>query len=194
MVAVPSTIRMRRRTASTWPCKFCNTLILSTILIQHSGALEPQFFAALLKGLSIPVSSLPGDRDDRKNWPWLKEKFTQTFKSKTRSEWEGIFDGTDACCTPVLTQRELRDGGFQQRPAVTLRDTPGLAIADEQAGADERGVRGQGIGVDGEGFESKGLRPSEGGEEILARWMGWKKGRGYDVVKGGLVKKDGARL
>ncbi|KAF2096130.1 CoA-transferase family III [Rhizodiscina lignyota] len=158
------------------------------------GALEPQFFAALLKGLSIPASSIPGDRENRNTWPWIYENFTRIFKSKTRKEWEDIFDGTDACCTPVLTQWELRDGGYQQRPAVTLRDTPAYAIADEKEKLDIPEVRGQSIGVEGEGWSEEGLSPSVGGEEILGRWMGWKKGRGYDVQNGGLVKSEGARL
>ena len=32
----------------------------------------------------------------------LKEKLAQIFKEKTRDEWGQIFDGTDACVTPIL--------------------------------------------------------------------------------------------
>ena len=91
----------------------------------NSGPLEPQFFAALLKGLKIDPAVLGGPREDRKTWPAMKRLFTQTFLSKDRAEWEAIFDGTDACCTPVLDQRELRNSGYDQRPIVTLRDSPG---------------------------------------------------------------------
>jgi len=37
----------------------------------------------------------------------MKKKFAEIFKSKTRDEWQAIFDGTDACVTPVLTFDEL---------------------------------------------------------------------------------------
>lgn len=160
---------------------------LTTHIHTHRGALEPQFFAQLLKGLDIKPSDLSGPRDDRKTWPTLRHLFTETFKSKSRAEWEKIFDDTDACCTPVLTQDELEDSGYDQRPIVTLRDSPGKAISEGEA--DTRpAYQGQGIGVEGNGWQSKGLAPGVGGEEVLARWMGWSRGRQYDVVDGGLVQ------
>lgn len=45
---------------------------------------------------------------------------------------------------------------------------------------------GQGIGVEGNGWTSKGLSPGSGGEEVLAQWMGWSRGRHYEVNQGGL--------
>lgn len=158
------------------------------------GALEPQFFAALLKGLEIESSALQGPREDRDTWPSLKELFTRNFLSKDRAEWEAIFDGTDACCTPILTHQELEEGGYDQRPIVTLRDTPSRAISDAEPEG-RPAAQGQGIGVDGEGWSSKGLRPGDGGEEILAQWMGWRRGRHYEMINGGLEKLDlGAKL
>ncbi len=148
------------------------------------GALEPQFYAALLKGLEIDVKSI-GDRTDRTTWPKQAELYTAKFESKTRAEWEKIFDGTDACCTPVLTQRELEKTGFDQRPIVTLKSAPSLAM--HEADAEKRPVvEGQGIGVEGSGWEAKGLSPSDGGEEVLSIWMGWQKGRHYELKDGGL--------
>ena len=96
----------------------------------NSGALEPQFFAQLLKGLEIQEPNLSGKRDDRDTWPSLRHLFTQTFKTKTRAQWEEIFDNTDACCTPVLTQDELEETGYDQRPIVTLSDSPSKAISE----------------------------------------------------------------
>jgi alpha-methylacyl-CoA racemase len=121
----------------------------------------------------------------------MKQLFESKFKSKTRAEWESIFDGTDACCTPVLTQEELESSGFDQRPIVTLRDSPAWAIADgsdEEKDAAVRAAKGQGCGVGGQGWGPDVLSPSEGGDEVLAVWMGWKKGRQYDVENGGVVK------
>ena len=91
------------------------------------GALEPQFFAQLIRGLGMEGQGWEDDRGDEDRWPELARIFTDKFKAKTRAEWEDVFDGTDACVAPVLEYEELqtdpaREG--DQRPAVTLRDTP----------------------------------------------------------------------
>jgi alpha-methylacyl-CoA racemase len=157
-----------------------------------SGAIEPQFYAALLKGLKLQPSDLPGSRDNKADWPKLSQFFASVFNQKTRSEWETIFDGTDACCTPVLTQPELEDRGFDQRPAVTLKSSPGYAIHEGEDG--RPAAVGQGIGYEGSGWVEKGLRAGDGGEETLAQWTGWTKGRHYVVESGGLEWKDSAKL
>jgi alpha-methylacyl-CoA racemase len=157
-----------------------------------SGAIEPQFYAALLKGLELTPEALPGDRDDKADWPKLTDFFTEVFKQKTRAEWEAIFDGTDACCTPVLTHAELEAQGFDQRPAVTLKSSPAYAIQEGDSG--RPAAVGQGIGWEGSGWSEKGLAPGYGGEETLAQWMGWAKGRQYDVGSQGFVLKDTAKL
>lgn len=137
-------------------------------------------------------SDLPGSRDNKAHWPKLKAFFTEVFKKKTRDEWAAIFDGTDACCTPVFTQGELEAQDFDQRPAVTLRSSPGLAI---QEGDDSRPAAvGQGIGVEGSGWAQRGLKAGDGGEEILSRWTGWTKGRQFVDEKGLLGWKDTAKL
>jgi alpha-methylacyl-CoA racemase len=130
-------------------------------------------------------------------WPQLRTILTNTFLSKPRSEWEKIFDGTDACCTPVLTQKELEKNGFDQRVPVTLRDSPGLALTDgssEEAEVAIRSAKGQGTGVEGQGWDEKGMAPGVGGEEVLAQWLGWRRGRQFEVVNGGLVKKEEGKL
>ncbi|EME43295.1 hypothetical protein DOTSEDRAFT_45266 [Dothistroma septosporum NZE10] len=150
------------------------------------GALEPQFYAALLKGLEISAEKdqWPKNREDKSTWKVQQQAFTRLFKQKTRADWEKIFDGTDACVTPVLEQAELEKDGFDQRPIVTLKGSPGLALADGDA--DTRPpATGQGVGVEGEGWTPAGLRPGEGGEEILGKWMGWIQGRHYRVHQGG---------
>ena len=153
------------------------------------GALEPHFFAALLEGLGIEPKTLPGPRDDRKAWPALKDLFATTFKSQTRDHWENVFDRTDACCTPVLTQQELRQRSFDQRPIVTLKQSPGLAVAGSESES-QSAAQGQGVGVDGHGWTSKGLRPGEGGEELLSKWLGWQNGKHYEKQRGGLIMVD----
>jgi alpha-methylacyl-CoA racemase len=69
------------------------------------GALEPQFYAALLRGLDLIDAGLP-DQHDRAGWPALRQRFAETFAQRTRAEWEQVFAGTDACVSPVLSLAE----------------------------------------------------------------------------------------
>lgn len=69
------------------------------------GAIEPQFYAELLRGLGIDASSLPDQHNDEQ-WPAMKERFAQIFATKTQAQWTEIFDGTDACVAPVLSFQE----------------------------------------------------------------------------------------
>lgn len=155
------------------------------------GALEPQFFAALLHGLSINASQLNGRREDKSTWQDLRALFTSKFKEKTRAEWEKVFDNTDACCTPVLDHDELEQSGHDQRPIVTLKETPGYALAQKDT-TSRPAAEGQGGGVKGEGWRTMGLRPGVGGEEVLAQWLGWSRGQHYEVKNGGLeLRLDG---
>lgn len=156
------------------------------------GAIEPQFYTALLNGLGVSPKDLPGHRDNRADWPILKDWFAAKFKTKTRAQWEAVFDGTDACCTPVFTHADLEEAGHEQRPAVTLKGSPGYAVHEGSEGRDA--ATGQGKGVSGSGWSETGLRAGVGGEETLREWVGWTKGKQFGVEKGGLVWKDGSKL
>ena len=70
------------------------------------GALEPQFYAALLTGLGIPAAELP-EQYDRAGWPVLRARFTEAFAARARDEWAAVFAETDACVTPVLAFGEV---------------------------------------------------------------------------------------
>lgn len=69
------------------------------------GALEPQFYAALVAGLEL--ADLPA-REQPANWPALRERFAAAFATRTRAEWLTVFDGTDACVTAVASFAEAR--------------------------------------------------------------------------------------
>jgi alpha-methylacyl-CoA racemase len=69
------------------------------------GAIEPQFFAALLAGLGIDATDVPAQWD-RHRWDELRAALDAAFKSRTRDEWNEVFAGTDACVSPVLTYDE----------------------------------------------------------------------------------------
>ncbi|GAA2627364.1 CaiB/BaiF CoA-transferase family protein [Dactylosporangium fulvum] len=67
------------------------------------GALEPQFYAALVAGLGVTPE---GGQYDRDAWPAHREAFAAAFATRTRDEWAAVFEGTDACVAPVLAMRE----------------------------------------------------------------------------------------
>lgn len=81
------------------------------------GALESQFYERLLDGLGLTDEDLPGQHD-RSGWPALRARFTQVFAGRTRDEWAAVFDGADACVTPVLAWDEVAD-----HPHVAARGT-----------------------------------------------------------------------
>uniref|UniRef100_G1PYV6 Alpha-methylacyl-CoA racemase n=1 Tax=Myotis lucifugus TaxID=59463 RepID=G1PYV6_MYOLU len=70
------------------------------------GALEPQFYQLLVKGLGLKSDELPNQRS-MADWPEMKKKFAAVFAKKTKAEWCRVFDGTDACVTLVLTFEEV---------------------------------------------------------------------------------------
>ena len=105
------------------------------------GALEPQFFAALLSGLEIPHDRY--GQNDRATWPAMQKEFEALFASRSRAEWEAVFGGTDACVAPILTTTEAAsdphnsirgtyvnfDGITQPAPAPRFSATPSQIVA-----------------------------------------------------------------
>jgi alpha-methylacyl-CoA racemase len=101
------------------------------------GALEPQFYAALLHGLGLADAGLP-PQSDRAGWPVLREAFAAAFARRNRDDWVASFEGTDACVTPVLAPEEAAahphlaargslvevDGVLQAAPAPRFSRTP----------------------------------------------------------------------
>ena len=151
------------------------------------GALEPQFFAELLKGLGLSREEWSeAKRMDKRNWAQLRKILGDSFRSKERAEWERVFDGTDACVAPVLENREMEERGYDQRPLVGLTESP-LRAVSTRAG-------GQGAGTKDEGWRPASLAPGFGGEEVLRDWLGWTKGKEYEVDRGTLVARDKANL
>ncbi|XP_004605615.2 alpha-methylacyl-CoA racemase [Sorex araneus] len=102
------------------------------------GAIEPQFYKLLIKGLGLKSEELPNQMSTA-HWPEMKKTFAGIFAKKTKAEWCQIFDGTDACVTPVLTFEEVAHHGHNKdrgsfitdgkqdtspRPAPLLSNTP----------------------------------------------------------------------
>lgn len=69
-------------------------------------AIEPQFYAILLELLGLPAS-MNKTQNDKKLWPEAKRRIAGAFLSKTRDEWEKIFEGKDACTVPIFSLEEV---------------------------------------------------------------------------------------
>lgn len=119
---------------------FYSTYITSDGKYMAVGAIEPQFYTELLKGLDLDPSDLPGQMSYTE-WPKLKKIFIGRFLEKTQAQWCEVFDGTDACVTPVLTFDNVAahphnkergsfvcsdEGEVSPRPAPVLSRTPAV--------------------------------------------------------------------
>jgi alpha-methylacyl-CoA racemase len=71
------------------------------------GAIEPQFYAALLDKLGDDAVHFE-NQFDAENWPAMKEKMAAIIRGRTRDEWDAFFDGADICYAPVLAMSEAR--------------------------------------------------------------------------------------
>ena len=71
------------------------------------GAIEPQFYSALLAGLGLADDpDLRDGQGDRARWPALRERLARRFGERTVGEWLDVFAGTDACVTEIVPLAE----------------------------------------------------------------------------------------
>jgi len=101
------------------------------------GAVEPQFYAALLEGLGAAAADWP--QYDRERWPEQHRRFEELFAQRTLDEWNDVFAALDTCVAPVLHFTEAMEhpqiraretyvdafGHRQPAPAPRLGRTPG---------------------------------------------------------------------
>jgi alpha-methylacyl-CoA racemase len=101
------------------------------------GALEPQFYAALLERVGLDPADW--EQADTARWPALRERLAEIFASRSRADWEAAFAGVDACFAPVLDAEEAAahehnaaralyvevDDLVQPAPAPRFSRTPG---------------------------------------------------------------------
>ena len=121
------------------------------------GAIEPHFYANLIKVMGIDGEQLP-EQNDRSSWPAMRQRFAGIFAMHTRDEWVAKAAGRDACLAPVLTmdeapahpQMQTRDvyasfdglrhpspaPRFSRTPSTLSRPTPGPGQNSREALAD----------------------------------------------------------
>jgi alpha-methylacyl-CoA racemase len=125
------------------------------------GGIEAKFYAELLEGMGLTGDATLPPQMSRDEWPAMKQRFAEIFKTKTRDEWTAIYDGTDACVAPVLSPWEAHlhphnqarntfvevEGVIQPGPAPRFSRTPSavskppsLAGADTVTGLLEWGI------------------------------------------------------
>ena len=98
--------RARAATCSTPALTSTRSTSARTAGFLSVGAIEPQFYAELLARTGLTDDAELARQQDRSAWPALKERLADVFRTKTRDEWALIFDGSDACVTPVLSLAE----------------------------------------------------------------------------------------
>lgn len=122
------------------------------------GAIEPQFWAQLIRLLGAPEALL-AQQFDTDAWPRITETLTGIFRERPASHWLELLEGTDACVSPVLDVQQSAahphmatrktwvqpDGKLQPAPAPRFSRTPGV-------------------------IQGPPPRGGEGGSEMLKRW------------------------
>jgi alpha-methylacyl-CoA racemase len=102
------------------------------------GAMEPQFYGALLSLLGLDGDPDLPDQHDRAAWPAMKERFAAIIATRTRDEWCAAAAGVEACVAPVLGPDEVEqdphnaargtfvrhEGLMQPAPAPRFSRTP----------------------------------------------------------------------
>jgi alpha-methylacyl-CoA racemase len=100
------------------------------------AAIEIKFRRELLERLGL--AGLVPNGEDKETWPALREALSKGFLSKGRDEWMRVFNGSDACVSPVLSMAEAPnhphnvdrglfeevDGVVQPVPAPRFSGTP----------------------------------------------------------------------
>jgi len=104
------------------------------------AAYEPKFYANFLRRVGpLGFADLePAQQMDMGQWPALKVRLAELFRTKTRDEWVAFFAGTEVCFAPVIPMSEARthphnvaremfvdvEGAQQPAPAPRFSRTP----------------------------------------------------------------------
>ncbi|MGA1287155.1 MAG: CaiB/BaiF CoA transferase family protein [Rubrivivax sp.] len=70
------------------------------------AALEPKFFAELVRRIDLP-SEFVQAQHDRTQWPRMRDAIAERIRTRTRDDWCARLEGSDACFAPVLSIDEV---------------------------------------------------------------------------------------
>jgi alpha-methylacyl-CoA racemase len=68
--------------------------------------IENRFYRKLLEVLGIDDID-PATQMDQSQWDSVRKKLQAVFETKTRDEWCELLEGTNTCCTPILSMAEV---------------------------------------------------------------------------------------
>lgn len=102
------------------------------------AALEERFYRQFLERTGLAGEALLQPQHDRSLWPQQKQRIAAVLRTRSRDDWVRVFEGSDACVTPVLTLGEAPqhphhrargsfvevDGRVQPGPAPRFSRTP----------------------------------------------------------------------
>ena len=126
------------------------------------GAIEQQFYDELCRLTGFEADRTdPPSHFDSSTWPERKAAMAALFRSRTRSQWCELLEGTDACVAPVLSFAEAPghphlkargtfvevEGVVQPAPAPRFSRTPGS-------------------------IQRPPAHPGQHTDEVLADWLG----------------------
>lgn len=138
------------------------------------GSLEPQFYAEFRARVGLADDAEFDAQMSPADWPRLKTRLTELFRTKTRDEWCALLEYTDVCFAPVLSMREAPrhphnaerqafvevGGGVQPGPAPRYSGTPTAAPrVPRLAGSDTAAVLEE-LGYDAARIASLAQTPS----------------------------------
>lgn len=75
--------------------------------------IEQKFYDQFIAALGLAADEVP-DRQDRANWPALRQLFSRKIAARTRDDWADTFAGTDGCLAPVLSLSEASRNAHAQ--------------------------------------------------------------------------------
>ncbi len=70
------------------------------------GAIEAKFHRELFARLGLDLDAIPSPLA-RVDWPLLRTRLEEVFRTRTRDEWTALLQGTDSCYAPVLALGEV---------------------------------------------------------------------------------------
>src|SRR4051794_6714507 len=78
------------------------------------GAIEPQFYAELMKGLGLEGEEIAANQWDMARWPEFHARLAEVFATRTRDEWAADLEPTDAVAAAVLDLDEAHEHPHNQ--------------------------------------------------------------------------------
>ena len=127
------------------------------------GALEPEFFVALLAALDLQGDPDFVQQHDVSRWPQMRKRLASIFLTRTRDDWARDLEASNACVTPVLSLMEApmhehnrargtyetSEHSIEPQPAPLIDGHRAVSVPASNTGADTASVLAS-LGIDDE--------------------------------------------